>query len=835
MTEWELDEAHEPPPLPPRAVGVLDEPPDEPEARGSHRFPAQGHLAAHVAVWVTVLACVVVGLLLNRGPAPLPEGASPTEYSALRAMEHVEAIAKVPHPIGSAEDMEVVRYIVEKLESLDLELELEETTVVSGGRWPRVMAATVHNVLARIPGTDNTKALLLMAHHDSVPNARGAADDASGVATILETARAVRAGPKLANDIILLFTGGEEPGLFGARAFVREHPWASDVGLVLNFEGRGSHGPVLMFETSPGNGGLIREMAKGAPHVVAHGFMFEAYKRMPNSTDFTVFRQAGYRGLNFAFVDGFMRYHSASDTPDNLDPRTLQHMGSYALSLARHFGDLDLAAPSEELDAAREELDAIYFSPVGTFFIHYPGIWAVPSALLLLALFWAVAEAARFRGHASLRGITAGMGVFALAAALSATSVFFITRELVERQQAYAHYMNNIYLLAFVFLTTALFAIVYLIALPRAGLLNLSLGAIAWWVACAIVASILVPAGSALFVWAPLSCLLGLLHPAMAAEPGKVTTPRTLLFCFFALPALIIFPPVIRLFQSAMTVEMSFGSVIFVALVLGLLLPLFFVVMSSRKWILPAGGIVFSAAILAGAFYVEGYTGYAGYTAERPRRNLLVYALNADTGKAIWASSDQETDEWTERFFPTAPAPSSMAEFFPREGGSWMRAAAPDADLPAPSIEVLSDDVADGKRWLHLRVQSHRQAPILSLYAQEGTVVYAADIDGHGMLGGARGQFLGLSGEQPTSALAGYEGDPNWSLHYWGVPPGGIDVWLWVKPDSPAATLKVVDQSYGLPFLADFPIEARPSHIIPQPKGGVVFSDATIVAKTFSL
>ena len=51
-----------------------------------------------------------------------------------------------------------------------------------------------------------------MAHYDSVPFGPGAADDGAGVVTLLETARALKAGPPLKNDVIFLFTDGEEAG-----------------------------------------------------------------------------------------------------------------------------------------------------------------------------------------------------------------------------------------------------------------------------------------------------------------------------------------------------------------------------------------------------------------------------------------------------------------------------------------------------------------------------------------------------------------------------------------------------------------------------------------------
>jgi Zn-dependent M28 family amino/carboxypeptidase len=48
------------------------------------------------------------------------------------------------------------------------------------------------NILAQIKGSESGKALLLLSHYDSAPHSfsKGASDDASGVATILESVRA---------------------------------------------------------------------------------------------------------------------------------------------------------------------------------------------------------------------------------------------------------------------------------------------------------------------------------------------------------------------------------------------------------------------------------------------------------------------------------------------------------------------------------------------------------------------------------------------------------------------------------------------------------------------
>jgi Zn-dependent M28 family amino/carboxypeptidase len=82
---------------------------------------------------------------------------------------------------------------------------------------------TVENVIVRVPGTSPTREVLITAHYDSFPGAPGAADDGVSVAAMLETMRALKAGPPLKNDLVFLFTDGEEHGWLGAKAFTERH------------------------------------------------------------------------------------------------------------------------------------------------------------------------------------------------------------------------------------------------------------------------------------------------------------------------------------------------------------------------------------------------------------------------------------------------------------------------------------------------------------------------------------------------------------------------------------------------------------------------------------
>ena len=66
-------------------------------------------------------------------------------------------------------------------------------------------------------------------------------------------------GYLLTFPVTIIIAGGFPP--LGAEAFVSRHPWARDVRAVVNLEARGNTGPSQMFETTPGNGAIVRAWA----------------------------------------------------------------------------------------------------------------------------------------------------------------------------------------------------------------------------------------------------------------------------------------------------------------------------------------------------------------------------------------------------------------------------------------------------------------------------------------------------------------------------------------------------------------------------------------------
>ena len=523
-------------------------------------------------------------------PRPLPAGGPPDQFSAERALVHVRIIARAPHPIGSVENAAVRGYLSDQLKMLGFPIATQSFTCQRS-------AARGINLMARIPGTrvtsQRSRAVALVCHYDSVPTGPGAGDDGAAVAALLETARALKAGSALRNDVILLFTDGEEaPGeLPGAEAFVKSCSWMQEVGCVFNFDARGVSGPELMYETSAGNGRLIREFARAVARPVADSLMSAVYRKMPNDTDFTVFRQAGVPGLNFAFIGGSQHYHQSTDDLPHLSTSSVQHAGSLALSLARHFGNLDL-------NALRGP-DAIYFDLFGRWLIRYPDGWAIPLALLGAALFLGMVWLAVKRGATTwwrlfAAGLVWGMTLTTVGA-LFVYGPEFVCRWAHGVPRWLARLDRWPYWLLALGLTTAVSTA------PQAGLgrwlspTTQTLGALWWWLLLALAAAFWMPGGSFLGLWPLLCGMVGLLPVWPEAQrPWR----RLVWLAAGALPALIVILPLMREAYEALGPNAAAVPMLALVLVFGALSHQTAVISRPWKWTLPVVGLVAAVSVV---------------------------------------------------------------------------------------------------------------------------------------------------------------------------------------------------------------------------------------------
>ncbi|MGC5332515.1 M28 family peptidase [Micromonospora sp. DT62] len=788
-------------------------PPTRPADRALAR--PRRRLAAAAAA-LAALVAVGAGTLLDlRTPAPRPADAPPGEFSAARAYEHVEVVAARTHVAGSPANDQVRAHVEGVLRGLGLETEVQDTVAPEAGQLSGAAGgatlARVRNVVARLPGTDPTGKVFLVAHYDSVQSGPGGNDDAAGTSAILEVARALAAGPRPRNDIVFVLTDAEEACLCGAAAFASSHPLAADGGVVLNLEARGSTGPVIMFETSRDNAALVDAFGRAAPHPVGTSFAVEIYRALPNDTDFTAFLDKDFVGLNSAYIDGGAIYHTPLDTPAAMDRASLQHHGDNALGLAREFGRVDLTA----LDAGH---DATYF-PVPGGLVRYPGWLVLPLALLALAAVAALGWLALRRGRTTGGRLAAGFGLALLPLVLAPLAAQLLWAAITALRPGYAElldpYRPTFYRLAVVALAAAVLFTWYALTRRRVGPAALAIGGLGWLAVLGVLLAVLVPGGAYLVTLPALAGALAGLVALSVRIDGPWPVVATTLAA--AVAVVILLPTVVLLFPA---LGMAMGGVAaLVAVLLGLAaLPVvdllhpqaggqrgLLAVRARRLGALPAAATTLAAVVLAGVGLAVDR-----FDAAHPAPTHLMYALDAGTGQARWLSHEEDPQPWTDGYVDGV---IEVADF-PGLGDAELRAGpAQAANLPAPKLEVLADTTAGTERTLRLRLVPQRQVRLTTLHVDAATAtVLRAEVAGRAV---------------PVEAREGRWG---FGLVFHAPPPEGIEVTLTVTPKAGQVALRAMDASDGLDALPGF--RPRPPDVGIK---GSHSSEMVAVARTYPL
>jgi glutaminyl-peptide cyclotransferase len=290
---------------------------------------------------VTILLLVLLVLL-----APLacgedrqegaPAGDQDTAFDGERAFEDLRRQVEIgPRPAGSAASRRLTRLLARELRA--------------AGAAQVQVTRPLRNVVATIPGREDGW-VVVGAHHDTKddvgPRFVGANDGASGVAVVLELARALprpMPGPGIA---LALFDAeearGDRPfavdGTRGSRRYVREAaaggrgaiPPLGRIRAMVLFDMVGDCDLALPREASSDEGlyELFEQAAGGAPFGGSTGAI---------SDDHVPFLEAGVPALDlidFSYGPGASPgawWHTEQDTLDKVCPESLQAVGDAAM------------------------------------------------------------------------------------------------------------------------------------------------------------------------------------------------------------------------------------------------------------------------------------------------------------------------------------------------------------------------------------------------------------------------------------------------------------------------------------------------------------------------
>lgn len=752
---------------------------------------------------------LLVGLIYYSFYSLMPQkgssGDTPeTAFSAERALIPLKKITKEPHYIGSDGNRRVREFLIDELGKLGIQAETQEGFIFT--QSDSILDNPV-NIVAKIEGTSEGRALLLITHYDSaLTSSFGASDAGSGLVTILESLRAFKAiGEQPKNDILILFTDGEEIGLDGAKLFVRQHPWAKDVGLALNFEARGSGGPSNMIvETNHGNENLIKGFIEANPDFpVASSLMYSVYKMLPNDTDSTVLREEGdIDGLFFAFIDDHFDYHTANDNFDRLDRNTLQHQGSYLLPMLRYFADADLSK-------IKSNVDYVYVNFPFLRMISYPFSWTAPMVIAAILLLIILLMYGFGRGRLRWDHIGKGSIPFILSLLIVGSIGFFGWNLLLKIYPQYKEiqhgftYNGHTYIAFFVTLSLAVLFALYRKFSKGIHPSNLMIAPLFLW--------FLINAGLALYLKGASFFIIpfyfGLISLWVLIRQER---PNLILMTLLGVPALFIFTPLIQFFPVGLGLKMLVISSVFTVLVFGLLISIFGFYRLKKL-------LAISCLILAAGFFISAHL-ESSFTEARQKPNSLIYYQDVDTQKAYWVTYDHILDPWTKTYLGDSPEEvSTVIESAGRNKyhtGYTYAAEAPLKEIPVFTTLKNRDTVIENERRVSFTVLPRRDVDVIDLYADKDMLFNSLSFNGIEVAKDSSGKIYG---DRLNKRLLSYYVSSIDTLRV-----------SYSAPKEEAVSFTILEYSFDLLKNSAFEIIERPVNTMTKP---FIFNDAIVIKR----
>jgi Peptidase family M28 len=612
-----------------------------------------------------VLALSIVAAIWLAMPPPVRGGEADARFSVSRALVTNAEISAAPHVTGSAENARVRDVLVGKLRAFGLNPEIQSATGLRQHRYRSLSTsvAPVENIIAVLAGRDRSApAVALVAHYDTAAFSPGASDDGAGTAALIETARVLSQGPVPARDVVFLITDGEEIGLLGAEVFFTQHPLAPRIGAVVNAEMRGSRGRAWFFQSSAGNAELIRLWRQNVISPSGNSLAELVYRNLPNDTDLSVPLALGRIGLNAAANDGEFDYHSPTDTHANLDPRTLQHLGDFALEMTRAL------AMAEQLPARAG--DAVFFDVFSLGVVQYPAMFG----WFLVALAFVGMAALERRGGAPgwRPTLVALLTLFAATTGLAVASHFLAGALYGPGNIAARERVAEVGVSFWIYLA---FAVGMMLVLKP----GIASGRAALWLmfVLAVIAQALAPGAAWLLIW---PVLVAVIINLVAQRFGPSSTPA--LACTAALGGAafaFVFQTLPYAFYVAVGALTSGVVALCLPFAIVLLWPL------AAPWYERPRGIADGrragfAMLAGGALAIAATALSSGFSARHPRPGDLFHITDADTGAAWFATGSTGAE-----LPPGARARPRFAVF-----GNYRPWATPAPAHPAPAPMALT-------------------------------------------------------------------------------------------------------------------------------------------------
>jgi len=273
------------------------------------------------------------------------------EHGQIRAFQNnTYDVAKVvPTVVMRNEDYGRIARILGDGTPVELQFTITNTVYPDG--------KTVYNTISEIAGSDKKDEVVMLGGHlDSWHSATGATDNAIGCAVMMEAARILKAiGVQPRRTIRVALWSGEEQGLLGSQAYVKEHfgtfeeqkPEYSKLVAYMNIDsGTGRARGASVFGP-PEAAGIVRELFKPFEDIGVMGALATG-SRATGGTDSTSFNNAGLPGIGFGqdpIEYNSATWHTNLDTYERIIEQDAKQSAMTIASLLYHLAMRDEMLP----------------------------------------------------------------------------------------------------------------------------------------------------------------------------------------------------------------------------------------------------------------------------------------------------------------------------------------------------------------------------------------------------------------------------------------------------------------------------------------------------------
>ena len=308
---------------------------------GSPSVPAQDLSAFQdadaTADWARspILWCLQTGIMMGRSADRLAPVGTLTVTEALLMLARVQnlpdisgirtdldALTASPRPFGSHGEADAAQYLQKRFEEMGYTVTLQPYTDSQGRRGSNVIAV-------KKAASPNADILVLSAHHDSVPTAYGANDNASGVAALLHAAEALQ---NVSTDTELRFISftDEENGKNGSRAYTASLSEAEKARMIgdIQFDMLGGLGSgSTMVCTMDGEANWVSDLLQEKSPALQLG--------AETASDHASLQLAGVPSVLVMQDQRGYLYHSMADTADQLNLYAIARAAETAVAAAQ--------------------------------------------------------------------------------------------------------------------------------------------------------------------------------------------------------------------------------------------------------------------------------------------------------------------------------------------------------------------------------------------------------------------------------------------------------------------------------------------------------------------